>query len=92
MALFMSSTIQGEITFLISGGYEMDLEGNTEGSRSAVILMFDGINKNWRVDRNNTHMEVKRGGHTTIPITYSNHLSYLMGNKSFKWPIYFKYV
>ena len=81
MVLFMSSTIQGETTFLISGGYEMDLEGNSDGERSAGIFKFDGINKNWRSDRSNTQMEVKRGGHTTIPITYSNHLSYLMGNK-----------
>ena len=80
-ALFMSASIQGESTFLITGGYKMSIEGNTEGERSADILKYNGINKVWKTDDSEINqMELARGGHATIPITYSKQLEYLMSN------------
>ena len=80
--LFMSSTIQGETTFLLAGGYKMNvLEGNNIGERTADIIKFNGVNKVWITDNNQTTMELTRAGHITIPISFSNHLDFLIGKK-----------
>ena len=80
-ALFMPASIQGKSTFLITGGYKMSIEGNSIGEKSSDILKYDGIDKIWMADKNDTnHMELERGGHKAIPITYSQQLEYLMSN------------
>ena len=57
----------------------MSIEGNTEGERSASILEFDGVNKDWMTADSETNlMELARGGHNTIPITYSKYLEYII--------------
>ena len=57
----------------------MDIEGNTDGERSAGILKFDGVNKYWITDDKEPYqMEQARGGHNAIPITYTEQLKYLM--------------
>ena len=83
--LFLSASIQGQSTFLILGGYKMNNQGSGIGQRSAGILEYDGIKKVWMTDNNATnHMELPRGGHIAIPITYSKELKYLIGEFSFK--------
>ena len=76
----MSASIQGESTFLIMGGYKMNIEENNFGEKTADILKYNGIKKVWMTDKTN-QMDLARGGHKIIPITYSEHLGYLMGNQ-----------
>ena len=60
----------------------MNIEGSSIGERTADILKYDGISKVWITEKNETNkMKLARGGHETIPITYSIQLEYLMSNR-----------
>ena len=61
----------------------MSEEENSVQERSDEILIFDGNDKKWIHDSNQIKMAVARGGHITIPITYSNNLEFLMRKQLF---------
>ena len=57
----------------------MNVDGISIGKRSADILKYHRINEIRMTFTNKTdHMELARGGHKAIPITYSKHLAYLV--------------
>ena len=62
---FRAATIQGEATFLITGGFDMHgIEGNI-GTKYDSIIMYNGKDKVWEAK---SRMKRSRGGHIVIPM------------------------
>ena len=66
--LFMSATVQGDSSFLITGGYIMELDSESVGTRSSDMLIFsmDATDAGGRWDKDSQGMKRARGGHAAI--------------------------